>query len=157
MKVAANKVRHGLAHAGSVLSGGHSSWAAVETLVSSFCVAALLVSWADISHALIDVCKRQQFINIREHVSYSRKIMHLEMKSKNMYLFTHILTFENRKGELTDQCSDVQQAGIRDGKYSGRYPEYWGTDVGTGRRWIPGTHPHLEHKVGTYVPIRPHV
>lgn len=46
-----------LTHAGSILCFGHASWTAVETLVSSLCVAALLVSRAYISHALIDICK----------------------------------------------------------------------------------------------------
>lgn len=50
-----------LTHTGSILCFGHASWAAVETLVSSLCVTALLVSRADISHALIDVCKSAPF------------------------------------------------------------------------------------------------
>lgn len=52
-----NEVKGRLTHAGSVLRFGHASWAAVETLVSSLCVTALLVSRTHISHALIDVCK----------------------------------------------------------------------------------------------------
>ncbi len=51
------KVWKPLTHAGSVLCFGHASWAAVETLVSSLCVAALFVSWTHVSHALVDVCQ----------------------------------------------------------------------------------------------------
>lgn len=46
-----------LTHAGPIFCFGHANWAAVETLVSSLCVTALLVSRAHISHALIDICK----------------------------------------------------------------------------------------------------
>lgn len=54
-------------HAGPILSHSHASWAAVETLVASLCVAALLVSWAHIPAALVDVCLQTSIKGLRFH------------------------------------------------------------------------------------------
>lgn len=48
-----------LTHTGSILSCGQSSWATVKTLVSSVCVAALLVSRTYVPHTLVDVCESE--------------------------------------------------------------------------------------------------